>query len=90
MHMPVNEAGDAGFAVWNCDWGVGVEVSEWSPLIGGHRGLHWFFSFVQVFSILFVLPAIYADFVHELGTTGDLMIDSMLCRLEENYRGQLG
>ena len=29
---------------------------------------------MQVFSILFVLPAIYADFVHELGTTGDLMI----------------
>ena len=28
------------------------------PSYWGQRGLHWLFSFVQVFSILFALPAI--------------------------------
>ena len=54
--------------------GVGGEVSQWSPLIRRDCCFHWFFSFVQVFSILFALPAIGTDFVHELGTTRDLKI----------------
>ena len=72
MHMPVNDdTGHAGFAVWNCVWVLGVKSASGLLLFGGHRGLHWFFRFVQVFSIPFALPAICADFVHELGTTGD-------------------
>jgi len=37
----------------------------WFPLV---------LQFVQVFDILFALPAIDTDFVHEPGTTGDLII----------------
>ena len=49
-------------------------MSQWSPLIGRDSGFHWFFSFVQVFGILFALLAIGTDFVRELGTTRDLKI----------------
>jgi len=45
---------------------------------------------VQVFSILLALPAIGVDFTHELGTKGNKQDDSMLCRLAESFRGQLG
>jgi len=34
MHMPVNEAGDAGFAVQNCDWVLGVKSVSGLLLLG--------------------------------------------------------
>ena len=68
----------ANCVCWFCSLksslGVRGEGSKWSPLSRGYCGLHWSFSHVQVFCILFALLLICVDTVHELRTRGDLTI----------------
>jgi len=68
----------ANCVCWFCSlksWlGVRGEGSKWSPLSRGYCGLHWSFSHLQVFCILFALPSMCVDTVHELQTRGDLTI----------------
>ena len=52
---------------------VGDESSKWLPLSGKHNDLH-LLRCVMVFSILFALPPVGRDFVHELENREDLIV----------------
>ena len=58
---------DLGQGVWS-------KVIKWLPLGGKYNELHPLFSHMKVFSILFALPVVGINFVHEFGSSGDLVV----------------
>ena len=58
---------DLGQGIWS-------KVIKWSPLGGKYNELHPLLIHMKVFSILFALPAVGIDFVHEFGASGDLIV----------------
>ena len=58
---------DLGQGIWS-------KVIKWSSLGGKYNELHPLLIHMKVFSILFALPAVGIDFVHEFGASGDLIV----------------
>ena len=54
--------------------GIWSKVIKWSPLGGKHNELHALLRHMKVFSILFALPTVGINFVHEFGSSGDLVV----------------
>ena len=50
------------------------KVIKWLPLGRKYNALHPLFNHMKVFSILFALPAVGINFVHEFGSSGDLVV----------------
>ena len=54
--------------------GIWSKVIKWLLLGRKYNALHPLFNHMKVFSILFALPAVGINFVHEFGSSGDLVV----------------